>query len=128
MEEKYTMKRAELLKKIRKLGEKSPINPRRLKNLVELYDKMDKRLAFFKKHVRFAKEMTEEYQDFPSMSNLVCMELAQSNVLNILDDMVQDLFGFYEQRLTNLEKRILPVKHMTQTFVEEITNQGEDDK
>ena len=122
------MKRAELLKKIRKLGEKSPINPRRLKNLVELYDKMDKRLAFFKKHVRFAKEMTEEYQDFPSMSNLVCMELAQSNVLNILDDMVQDLFGFYEQRLTNLEKRILPVKHMTQTFVEEITNQGEDDK
>lgn len=61
MEEKYTMKRAELLDEIRKVAEKTPINPRRLQNLVELYDKMDKRLAFFKKHVRFAKEMTEEY-------------------------------------------------------------------
>ena len=125
MEEKYTMKRAELLDEIRKVAEKTPVNPRRLQNLVELYDKMDKRLAFFKKHVRFAKEMTEEYQEFPSMANLVCMELAQSNVLNILDDMVQDIFGFYEQRLTTLEKRMLPAKHMTQTFVEAITNQGD---
>lgn len=128
MEEKYTMKRAELLDEIRKVAEKTPINPRRLQHLVELYDKMDKRLAFFKKHVRFAKEMTEEYQDFPSTSNLVCMELAQSNVLNILDEMVQDIFGFYEQRLTTLEKRMLPPKHMTKMFVEAITNQGEDNQ
>lgn len=59
------------------------------------------------------------------MSNLVCMELAQSNVLNILDEMVQDIFGFYEQKLNTLEKRILPAKHMTQTFIEAITNQGD---
>lgn len=125
MEEKYTMKRAELLDEIRKVAEKAPIKPQRLQNLVELYDKMDKRLAFFKKHVRFAKDMTEEYQEFPSMSNQVCMEMAQSNVLNILDEMVQEIFGFYEHKLTTLEKRMLPPKHMTQTFVEAITNQGD---
>lgn len=77
-------------------------------------------MASFTTHVAHAKEMMDEYTEFPTMSNHICMELARDNVLNYLKKMAEELAEFYAVRLTPIEKRLFPFSVFRMTFEEAI--------
>lgn len=96
-----------------------------LTDLVELIETMDNDMNTLRGHVQHAKEMTAEYEEFPTLANHVCMELARENVLHLLKDTAEKLSSFYSVRLTPVEKRLFPFSVFRMTFEEMIYHNGD---
>lgn len=98
---------------------KSPID---LSGIVELMETFEREMKQFEGYVIHAKEMTEEYKEFNTLANQICMELARDNVIHLLKDTALRLASDYEVRLTSTEKRLLPFNEFRLLFEERLFN------
>lgn len=80
--EDRNMRNTELMDKIRRKLDKCDGQTKASHGISELLCKMDTALEMLKGIVVHGKEATDEYNDFPSDSNRIVMELARQNVVH----------------------------------------------
>ena len=92
-----TMKKNELIRKIRRRLEKYSESRRTRESIAQLIVESDQLLELFKPVVVHGKEMTDEYNEYPSEKNRVVMELARQNVLHAAFGLAEMLTDKYNQ-------------------------------
>lgn len=90
------MKREELINRIRKEIHR-PYNDAMKSGITNLLAKMDELLMQLKPIIEHGKEATDEYNDYPSDSNRVVMEMARQNVLHCVFGVAEILSDEYDK-------------------------------
>ena len=91
------------------------------RDLIDLFWSIEKSIQMFIPIVMHGKEMTDEYNDFPTTSNRVVMELARRNVVVAAEKLSEKLTSIYEE-LSTSSKRVLPFAEFAEIVQERLTN------
>lgn len=90
------MKREELIKRTRKGIQRSHNDATKM-GITDLLVRMDELLMGLKPIIEHGKEATDEYNDYPTDSNRVVMEMARQNVLHCAFGVAELLSNDYEK-------------------------------
>lgn len=77
--------------------------------------------------VRHGKEMTDEYNDFPTEANRLIMEMARGNVVLAADKFSERIADMW-QSLSTSSKRVLPFAELSDIIQERLTNLLEEEE
>ena len=113
------MKREELIKRTRK-GIQRPYNDAMKNGIANLLVRMDDLLMKLKPIIEHGKEATDEYNDYPSDTNRVVMEMARQNVLHCSFGVAEILSDEYD-KLSRRTKDYFTFEQFCELLCERLT-------
>ena len=114
------MKNKELIEKTRRRLAKCKGQTKALSGIAQLIRDMEDALNLLKPIVVHGKEATDEYNEYPSDTNKVIMELARQNVLHASQEMATVLEREYEG-LTKRAKEVFTHREFCELVAERLT-------